>query len=44
MHVDPLIEVLIARRKERGMSREQMAKVAGMSEKTIKESREVNRI
>ncbi|MEF1301947.1 helix-turn-helix transcriptional regulator [Vibrio owensii] len=34
MHVDPLIEVLIARRKERGMSREQMAKVAGMSEKT----------
>ncbi|MGR5443338.1 helix-turn-helix domain-containing protein [Vibrio jasicida] len=34
MHVDPLIEVLITRRKEKGMSREQMAKVAGMSEKT----------
>ena len=34
MHIDPLIEVLIARRKERGMSRGQMAKIAGMSEKT----------
>ena len=34
MQVDPLIEVLIKRRKMKGVSREQMAKVAGMSEKT----------
>lgn len=34
MHVDPIIEALIARRKASGLSREQMANIAGMSVKT----------
>ncbi|BBM66436.1 helix-turn-helix transcriptional regulator [Vibrio alfacsensis] len=34
MRIDPVIEVLITRRKMKGISREQMAKIAGMSEKT----------
>ncbi len=34
MHVDPIIEVLIKRRKEHGFSREQIAQLAGMSVKT----------
>lgn len=34
MHVDPIIEALIKRRKENGFSREQIAKMAGMSVKT----------
>ncbi|AEX24828.1 MULTISPECIES: helix-turn-helix domain-containing protein [Vibrio] len=34
MHVDPIIEALIKRRKEMGFSREQIAKMAGMSVKT----------
>ncbi|NAW80782.1 helix-turn-helix domain-containing protein, partial [Vibrio sp. V43_P6S15P86] len=34
MQVDPIIEALIARRKASGLSREQMANIAGMSVKT----------
>ncbi|EJG0985364.1 helix-turn-helix transcriptional regulator [Vibrio parahaemolyticus] len=34
MHVDPIVEALIIRRKEHGLSREQMANIAGMSVKT----------
>ncbi|MCG9230042.1 helix-turn-helix domain-containing protein [Vibrio diabolicus] len=34
MQVDPIIEALIARRKASGLSREQMANIAGMSMKT----------
>ncbi|MGP8308524.1 helix-turn-helix transcriptional regulator [Vibrio sp. YIC-376] len=34
MHVDPIIEALIKRRKEQGLSREQIAQMAGMSVKT----------
>lgn len=34
MHVDPIIEALTKRRKEIGFSREQIAKMAGMSVKT----------
>ncbi|BDR15059.1 helix-turn-helix domain-containing protein [Vibrio sp. STUT-A11] len=34
MQVDPIIEALIKRRKELGFSREQIAKMAGMSVKT----------
>ncbi|WP_417876969.1 helix-turn-helix domain-containing protein [Vibrio sp.] len=34
MHADPIIEALIKRRKEMGFSREQIAKMAGMSVKT----------
>lgn len=34
MQVDPIIQALIARRKLNGLSREQMANIAGMSVKT----------
>lgn len=34
MQVDPIIQALIARRKSNGLSREQMANIAGMSVKT----------
>ncbi|HHF2915033.1 XRE family transcriptional regulator [Vibrio parahaemolyticus] len=34
MQLDPIIEALIARRKASGLSREQMANIAGMSVKT----------
>ncbi|PFG58083.1 helix-turn-helix protein [Vibrio sp. ES.051] len=34
MQVDPIIQALIARRKANGLSRDQMANVAGMSVKT----------
>ncbi|CAE6943128.1 helix-turn-helix transcriptional regulator [Vibrio alginolyticus] len=34
MHIDPIIEALIKRRKEHGLSREQVAQMAGMSVKT----------
>ncbi|MEF1341329.1 helix-turn-helix transcriptional regulator [Vibrio rotiferianus] len=34
MHIDPIVEVLIQRRKEQGVSREKMAQAAGMSLKT----------
>jgi transcriptional regulator with XRE-family HTH domain len=34
MHIDPIIEALIKRRKEQGLSREQIALMAGMSVKT----------
>lgn len=34
MNIDPIIKVLIVRRKQTGMSRGEVAKIAGMSEKT----------
>lgn len=34
MHIDPIIEALMKRRKEHGLSREQVAQMAGMSVKT----------
>jgi transcriptional regulator with XRE-family HTH domain len=34
MNIDPIVEVLIQRRKEQGVSREKMAQEAGMSLKT----------